>query len=61
MKDVSGKELEIGSRVAFIPRLGYSYTLSIGTVLKLTPQKVFIEQDTDHRTCYKFPEQCAKL
>lgn len=65
MKDVTGKELAIGDKIVFIPQGGYTCSLSLGTIIGFTPQKVRIESPKEHIgdkvACLKFPEQVAKV
>lgn len=64
MKDVVGKELNIGDRIVMIPQNGYTSALAVGIVEGFTPHKVRIRvtnkvwQYSDD-TCLKFPEQVA--
>jgi len=65
MNDVTGKELAVGDKVVFIPQGGYTSSLSRGTIIGFTPQKVRIESPKEHMndedTCLKFPNQVAKV
>ncbi len=62
MKDVFGSELEVGDTVAFMVP-DYLYALRIGTIHKLTEQKVAIliaDKNDYQQMYYKFPCQVAK-
>ena len=65
MNDVTGKELTVGDKVVFIPQGGYTSSLSRGTIIGFTTQKVRIETPREHvgdkLTCLKYPEQVAKV
>lgn len=58
--DVVGNDLDIGDRVAFISQGGYTMNLALGTIEKITKQKVLIRVEKEYRvyfcedTCYKF-------
>lgn len=59
MKDVTGKEIKIGNKVA-TNEVGYTCSLVVGVVEAFTPKKVKIRlSDKSHLT--KFPEQCCVI
>ena len=66
MLDISGQELSPGDRVAFIPQNGYTDSLSLGIIEKLTKQKVYIKvtqklDNYSYKNCYKYPRQVVKI
>jgi hypothetical protein len=64
MKDVTGKELDIGNKVATNIQ-GYTYSLVICTIIGFTNQKVKLSyiNDWSHKPdeCLKFPKQLCKV
>lgn len=61
MVDVRGKELDIGDEVVFCGS-GDASSLGIGTVLKFTAKKVYVQAGPGPYNRYlKFPSQVAKV
>ena len=66
MIDVTGKQLSVGDKVAFIPQNGYTCALSVGVIIGFTKQKVRIQLTNkcwsySDDECLKYPEQCSKV
>lgn len=66
MKDITGKKLQVGDTVAFIPQNGYTQSLSVGVITGFTPKKVKIKTliktwNYSDDECMKFPYQCSKV
>jgi hypothetical protein len=65
VKDVTGKVLSVGDKIAYIPQGGYTYALELGIIIAFTKAKIKIQPGTvlvsDADVVYKFPEQVAKV
>ncbi len=68
MKDIVGQQLNVGDKVAFIPKGGYTYALEVGEIIGFTAQKVRIQEmdrgfthKMDVDPCLKYPEQVVGL